>query len=159
MTDSTAVQALLSGLSTNRDWRDFCRDLHAHPQLSHQEYETAQKVASRLCGRGYDVHDRIGGTGVIGVLRNGPGATVLLRADMDALPAKEATGDYASTVQTTDDDGNVIPDRAELQLNIRTYSRQTRTTMLDAIRRIVTAECQPPDHPEKPGFEVSTNTR
>jgi len=119
MTDSTAVQALLSGLSTNRDWRDFCRDLHAHPQLSHQEYETAQKVASRLCGRGYDVHDRIGGTGVIGVLRNGPGATSAAA----------------------------------------TYSRQTRTTMLDAIRRIVTAECQPPDHPEKPGFEVSTNTR
>ncbi|MGY4646580.1 amidohydrolase [Mycobacterium sp. URHB0021] len=256
----------------------------------------------------YDVHDRIGGTGVIGVLRNGPGSTVLLRADMDALPVKEATGlDYASTVQTTDttgnevpvmhacghdvhvaallgaaqlladgsdhwsgtlitlflpaqetadgaramvDDGlanllptvdvafaqhvlpapagqvgtragavlsaadsmritvygrgahgsmpqaavdpvvlaamivirlqtiiarevapgesavltvgtiqagsksNVIPDRAELQLNIRTYSRQTRTAMLDAIRRIVTAECQASGSPREPEFEV-----
>ena len=102
MTDSsTAVEAMLSGLSTIRDWQeDFYRDLHAHPELSHQEYETARKVAARLRDRGYDVHDRIGGTGVIGVLRNGPGPTVLLRADMDALPVKEATGlDYASTVQ------------------------------------------------------------
>ena len=49
---------------------------------------------------------------------------------------------------------NVIPDRAELQLNIRTYSRQTRTTMLDAIRRIVTAECQASGSPREPGFEV-----
>ena len=49
---------------------------------------------------------------------------------------------------------NVIPDRAELQLNIRTYSRQTRTTMLDAIRRIVTAECQASGSPREPEFEV-----
>ena len=83
---STAVEALLRGLSTIRDWQeDFYRDLHAHPELSHQEYETARKVAARLRDWGYDVHDRIGGTGVIGVLRNGPGPTVLLRADMDAL--------------------------------------------------------------------------
>ena len=89
---STAVEALLSGLSVIRGWQeDFYRDLHAHPELSHQECETARKVAARLRDRGYDVHDRIGGTGVIGVLRNGPGPTVLLRADMDALPVKEAT--------------------------------------------------------------------
>jgi hypothetical protein len=49
---------------------------------------------------------------------------------------------------------NVIPDRAELQLNIRTYSRQTRTTMLDAIRRIVSAECQASGSPREPEFEV-----
>ena len=108
---STAVEALLSGLSVIRGWQeDFYRDLHAHPELSHQECETARKVAARLRDWGYDVHDRIGGTGVIGVLRNGPGPTVLLRADMDALPVKEATGlDYASTVQTTDTNGNEVP--------------------------------------------------
>ena len=112
MTDSsTAVEALLGGLSRTRDWQeDFYRDLHAHPELSHQKYATARKVAARLRDRGYDVHDRIGGTGVVGVLRNGPGPTVLLRADMDALPMKEATGlDYANTVQTTDDNGNQVP--------------------------------------------------
>ena len=77
MTDSsTAVEALLSGLSTIRDGQeDFYRDLHAHPELSHQEYETAAKVAARLRDWSYDVHDRIGGTGVIGLLRNGPGPT------------------------------------------------------------------------------------
>ena len=72
--------------------------------------DEAQEVAARLRDWSYDVHDRIGGTGVIGVLRNGPGPTVLLRADMDALPVKEATGlDYASTVQTTDTNGNEVP--------------------------------------------------
>ncbi len=49
---------------------------------------------------------------------------------------------------------NVIPDGAELQLNIRSYSRQTRTTMLNAVRRIVTAECQASGSPREPGFEV-----
>ena len=74
MTDSsTAVETVLSRLSTIRDWQqDFYCDLHAHPELSHQEYETARKVAARLRDWSYDVHDRIGGTGVIGVLRNGP---------------------------------------------------------------------------------------
>jgi metal-dependent amidase/aminoacylase/carboxypeptidase family protein len=74
MTDSsTAVEALLRGLSTIRDWQEyFYRDLHAHPELSHQEYETARKVAARLRDWRYEVHDPIGGTGVIGVLRNGP---------------------------------------------------------------------------------------
>ncbi|MGY4650701.1 metal-dependent amidase/aminoacylase/carboxypeptidase family protein [Mycobacterium sp. URHB0021] len=86
MTDSsTALQTVLSGLSTIRHWQeDFYRDLHAHPELSHQEYETAGKVAARRGEWSYDVHGSIGGTGVIGVLRNGPGPTVLLRADMDA---------------------------------------------------------------------------
>ena len=98
-------------MSTRRVWReDFYRDLHAHSELSHQEYETTRKVAARLRGSGYDLHDRICGTGVIGVLRNGPGPTVLLRADMDALAVKEATGlDYASTVQTTNTNGNEVP--------------------------------------------------
>jgi hypothetical protein len=79
-------------------WRDgwqedFYRDLHRHPELSHQEQRT------RRWPSGYDVHDGVGGgTGVVGVLGNGDGLRVLLPADMDALPVREATGlPYAST--------------------------------------------------------------
>lgn len=74
-------------------------DLHSHPELSFVETRTAALVAERLTALGYAVTTGIGGTGVVGVLENGPGPTVLLRADMDALPVAEATGlPYASTV-------------------------------------------------------------
>jgi hippurate hydrolase len=306
---STIISNVLDGQSSVRAWQeDLYRQLHEFPELSHQEFKTARAVADRLRQCGYEVHDGVGGTGVVGVLRNGPGACVLLRADMDALPVEEATGlDYASTVRTTDSDGNdvpvmhacghdvhvtallgaaqlladaadqwsgtvvtvfqpaeetsdgaqamvddglarllptvdvafaqhvlptpaghvgtrggpllsaadsmritvygrgahgsmpqaavdpvvlaaaivmrlqtvvsrevapgesavltvgsihagsksnVIPDRAVLQCNIRTYSEQTRTTVLDAIRRIVTAECQASESPRAPDFEL-----
>lgn len=84
------------------------RDLHAHPELAFAEHRTAATLAQRLTG--YQVHTGIGGTGVLGVLRNGPGPTVMLRADMDALPVREQTGlDYASTVRTLDAEGNEVP--------------------------------------------------
>lgn len=74
-------------------------DLHRHPELGFQETRTAAEAARRLAAHGYDVTTGIGGTGVTGVLRNGPGPVVLLRADMDALPVTENTGlEYASTV-------------------------------------------------------------
>ena len=74
------------------------RDLHRHPELAFQEIRTADIVAGRLRAAGYDVITGIARTGVVGVLRNGEGPTVLLRADMDALPVQEDTGlDYAST--------------------------------------------------------------
>jgi len=89
---------------------DFYRGLHQHPELSHQEYNTAVEVAERLERFGYQVHRGVGGTGVVGVLGNGDGSTVLLRADMDALPVGEATGlAYASAVRATDGDGNEVP--------------------------------------------------
>ena len=79
------------------------RDLHANPELSMQEHRTAGIAAAWLRRFGYEVTEGIGGTGVVGVLRNGAGATVLLRADMDALPVTEATGlDYASRATGTD---------------------------------------------------------
>jgi metal-dependent amidase/aminoacylase/carboxypeptidase family protein len=68
------------------------RDLHAHPELSFAEHRTAGIVAGWLKGLGFEVLEGIGKTGVAGVLRNGDGPTVLLRADMDALPVREATG-------------------------------------------------------------------
>ncbi|GAA2030757.1 M20 family metallopeptidase [Terrabacter terrae] len=93
------VSTILDDLSDCRPWQeDFYRHLHQHPELSHQEHQTASDVASRLRDNGFDVTEGIGGTGVVGRLRNGDGPCVLLRADMDALPVKEATGlPYAST--------------------------------------------------------------
>jgi amidohydrolase len=79
------------------------RDLHANPELSMQEHRTAGIAAAWLERLGYEVTTGVGGTGVVGVLRNGDGATVLLRADMDALPVEETTGlDYASRATGTD---------------------------------------------------------
>jgi amidohydrolase len=107
---SKRAAAVLNGLATVRSWQeDVYRDLHRHPELSRQEHRTADLIAQRLRGLGCEVRDGIGGTGVIGVLRNGSGPTVLLRADMDALPVKEATGlPYASTVRATDAAGNEV---------------------------------------------------
>lgn len=85
-------------------------DLHRNPELSTHEEKTSAKLADRLRALGYDVTTRVGGFGVVGVMRNGKGPTVLLRADMDALPVEEKTGlPYASTVKATDDAGNVVP--------------------------------------------------
>ena len=76
------------------------RDLHRHPELSSQEHRTAGIVAAWLRDLGHEVLEGVGGTGVVGVLRNGAGPTVMLRADMDALPVTEETGlSYASTVE------------------------------------------------------------
>ncbi|MCV7335317.1 amidohydrolase [Mycobacterium senegalense] len=90
---------VLARLPEIRSWQEpLYRDLHQHPELSHQERRTAGVVAARLRESGLTVHEGVGGTGVIGVLRNGEGPAVLLRADMDALPVTEATGlPYASS--------------------------------------------------------------
>lgn len=107
----TSSSSVLSGLSSVRVWQEqFYRDVHRHPELSHQEHRTAGKVAERLERSGLRVHAGVGGTGVVGVLANGDGRAVLLRADMDALPVREATGlDYASTATATDDDATEVP--------------------------------------------------
>jgi hippurate hydrolase len=89
---------------------DLYRDLHSHPELSMQEHRTAAKAAEQLERSGYEVTTGVGGTGVVGVLRNGDGPTVMLRADMDALPVKEDTGlPYASTVTATNAEGMKVP--------------------------------------------------
>jgi len=85
-------------------------DIHAHPELSMQETRTARIAADHLRGRGYEVTDGLGETGVVGLLRNGDGPTVMLRADMDALPVREQTGlPYASTQMATDSTGKTVP--------------------------------------------------
>jgi len=89
---------------------DLYRDLHAHPELSFQETRTAAIVADRLTALGYLVHTGIGGTGVVGVLDQGSGPNVLLRADMDGLPLAEKTGlPYASSARAIDRLGNDVP--------------------------------------------------
>ena len=85
-------------------------DIHAHPELSMQETRTARLAADRLRAKGYDVTEEIGNTGVVGLLHNGDGPTVMLRADMDALPVREQTGlPYASTQTATDSTGKTVP--------------------------------------------------
>src|SRR6266496_5947060 len=84
-------------------------DLHQTPQLSRQEVKTAAKLAERFRRLGYEVTEKVGGTGVVAVLRNGKGPTVLIREDMDALPVEERTGlPYASKVTTKDDSGTTV---------------------------------------------------
>ena len=85
-------------------------DLHRNPELSLHEEKTAAKLGAKLRALGFDVTERVGGTGVVGVLRNGPGPTVLIRTDMDAFPVKEATGlPYASTATVKDAAGTLTP--------------------------------------------------
>jgi metal-dependent amidase/aminoacylase/carboxypeptidase family protein len=96
-------------MSAPIDLAEIYRDLHSHPELSLQETRTAGLVAQQLDQFGYQVEKGVGGTGVVGVLHNGGGATALLRADMDALPVKEQTGlPYASTARGTDRDGHDV---------------------------------------------------
>ena len=85
-------------------------DLHQSPELSSHETQTASKLAGRLRSLGYDVTERVGGTGVVAILRNGAGPTVMLRAELDALPVPEQTGlPYASKLHAQDDAGRDVP--------------------------------------------------
>jgi amidohydrolase len=89
------------------DLESLYKDVHAHPELSMQETRTAGVAAEWLRDAGFDVTTEVGETGVVGVLRNGDGPVVMLRADMDALPMAEATDlPYASEETGTDADGN-----------------------------------------------------
>jgi amidohydrolase len=91
------------------DLESVYKDIHSHPELSMQENRTAGIAADRLRAAGYEVTTGLGKTGVVGVLRNGEGPTIMLRADMDALPVREATGlPYASNI-TTDQNGKSVP--------------------------------------------------
>ena len=92
------------------DLTGLYKDVHSHPELSMQETRTANLAADRLREAGYEVTTGVGKTGVVGLLRNGNGPTVMLRADMDALPIQEATGlPYASKATATDREGNTVP--------------------------------------------------
>ena len=79
---------------------------HSHPELSFHEKETSARLARELKTLGFDVSTHIGGYGVVGLMKNGQGPTVMIRTDMDALPITEETGlSYASQIRTTDEHG------------------------------------------------------
>jgi len=85
---------------------DFYRDFHTHPELSLHETRSAGILAAEARKAGYEVTEKVGGTGVVAVLKNGPGPVLLIRADMDALPVVEDTGlPFASKIRATTDEG------------------------------------------------------
>jgi len=85
-------------------------DIHQTPELSSHETQTASKLADRLRRLGYDVTDHVGGTGIVAILKNGAGPTVMLRTELDALPVEEKTGlAYASKIHAKDDAGHDVP--------------------------------------------------
>ncbi len=84
-------------------------DLHQNPELSSHETQTAEKLAGRLRSLGYEVTEHVGGTGVVALLKNGAGPTVMLRTELDALPVEEKTDlPYASKVHAKDDAGRDV---------------------------------------------------
>lgn len=123
------------GVSVGRmplDLDTLYRDLHSHPELSFAETRTAGIAAARLRELGLDVTEGVGRTGVVGVLANGAGPVVHLRADMDALPVTEATGlDYASTQRA------VGPDGVEVGVMHACGHDMHVTWLLGAIERLV----------------------
>jgi hippurate hydrolase len=108
--ESTADD-VLSGLDLLvPELRGVYVDLHAHPELSGQERRTAGVVAGQLRAAGLEVTTGVGGHGVVGVLRNGVGPVVMVRADMDGLPVREETGlPYASVERAVGVDGETVP--------------------------------------------------
>ena len=85
-------------------------DIHQNPELSAHETQTGEKLAARLRPLGYEVTEHFGGTGIVAIMKNGPGPVVMLRTELDALPVEEKTGlPYASKVRTKDDAGRDVP--------------------------------------------------
>jgi hippurate hydrolase len=107
---SRAARVLDAAVARDAHWRDLYRDLHAHPELSGREHRTAAALAAQLRASGLEVTEGVGGTGVVGVLRNGDGPVVMLRADMDGLPVLEDSGvDYQSRHTDVNPAGETVP--------------------------------------------------
>ncbi|HEX5133868.1 MAG TPA: amidohydrolase, partial [Thermoanaerobaculia bacterium] len=107
--DSTPSPVLAPLDAIYPDLEKLYLDLHQSPELSFHEEKTAAKMAERLRALGFEVTTGVGKTGVVGILRNGKGPTVMLRTDLDALPVEEQTGlPYASKVTTRDESGDHV---------------------------------------------------
>lgn len=104
-----AADARAIETSQIKEWLDYYKHLHAHPELSYHESNTSELLAKQLKQLGFEVTTNVGGFGIVGVYRNGNGPTVMMRTDLDALPVVEETDlPYASTVKTTDDSGTEV---------------------------------------------------
>lgn len=113
-TDSTPNEAGDLRQSIEKDYNEnleaLFKHFHANPELSHREFKTAARLADEIRALGYEVTEEVGGTGVVALLENGPGPTVMIRADMDGLPIKEDTGlSYISKATQEDIDGETKP--------------------------------------------------
>jgi hippurate hydrolase len=109
--DLPTRKALVSGVidAEIKSLDALYKQLHAYPELSYEEEKTAARLAKELRTLGFEVTEKVGGHGIVGVLKNGDGPTVLIRTDMDALPIMEKTGvPYASKVRTRDKEGNEV---------------------------------------------------
>ena len=109
-----AAQTADVSAAVAKDYDSYLEDLfvhfHQNPELSFLETKTAARMAAELRAAGLDVTEKVGGTGVVGMMKNGPGPLILLRADMDGLPVPEKTGlEYASTATQTGQDGQEYP--------------------------------------------------
>ncbi|KAK3320229.1 amidohydrolase [Cercophora scortea] len=109
--DSSATKLLLTAPLDTDKYEALYKHFHSHPELSNVEAKTAKTIAAHLASlQAFQITTDIGGHGLVGVFKNGPGRTIMLRADMDALPVREATGlPYASTVTMADAEGVVRP--------------------------------------------------
>ncbi|NTW92201.1 MAG: amidohydrolase [Methanoregulaceae archaeon] len=106
-TSLSAIDRLLGAERSSLE--DLYREFHAHPELSGQEEWTSRRLASALEAAGCTVSRGIGGFGVVGLMQNGQGPVIMLRADMDALPVREETGlPYASTITMDDPQGRTV---------------------------------------------------
>jgi hippurate hydrolase len=105
-TDNIIKQAALE----TEKYRNIYQDLHQNPELSYMEFETSKKMARELKALGFEVTTGFGGNGVVGIMKNGTGRTVMLRTDMDALPVKENTGlPFSSTSIMKNSTGKEFP--------------------------------------------------
>ena len=120
--------ASLAGLDAlYPDLRNLYVDLHQNPELSFHEEKTAARLAERLRALGFEVTTGIAGTGVVGLLKNGAGPTVMIRTDLDALPVEEKTGlSYASKITTKDNSGATVPVTERTRSPSTTATRATR---------------------------------
>lgn len=146
--------AALSGLDALYPaLRDLYTHLHKNPELSNFEEKTAATLAARLRSLGYEVTEKIGGHGVVGLLRNGDGPVVLLRTDMDALPIEEKTGaPFASTARMVNREGKEMPVMHACGHDVHMTSLVGAATLLaqakDSWRGTILLICQPAEEGE-----------
>src|SRR6056300_545799 len=94
----------------NTHLEDLFVHFHKNPELSMMEFKTAARLAQELRDAGFEVTEGVGGTGIVAIMRNGPGPMVMMRADMDGLPVLEKSGlSYASTATQNDWEGREVP--------------------------------------------------